>query len=228
MPHRADAVDQTIGAPDVDRELDWRDDVLYAGANMAFSVPASDLGGGTGQHLGGTGTFEGVEIFSLSSELDRGEAAIIGLAQAALTVYAPVTSTEDGTVRGAVEISNEPDRAALQVSTGSTDISSSGGDFNVEENHNEVLDSEIIGRPLDAVYDTSFFDAGSEFASGGAAPIDDWQIEYGVHGPGLDFSDELFVNGFMQQSKVDDHSIHMDVSIFMLFQVVEFDDFPHL
>lgn len=188
-----------------------------------ISVAAADLTGATGQYFGEQTLFEGVTLYDVDALLDRDELAVMMWAEHHLEVYATSTETADGTVRGVIEISASPDRItnATLAAGSSEDIADlEQSAFQPEVDHFNAPSADLIGRPLNATGFAPFSDGATGVGGAGTSGNDWWEGSPTAE-PDFDARDELYLNGGIEVSNIDDSAIHVDVSYRHVYGVME-------
>lgn len=183
------------------------------------SVPAADLTGATGQGMG--------EAFRQVNQVQRepaggiprqATAELVGLAYEML-VYAPSTSTTDGTVLGLVEISDDAQPKIVNQGTIDTTIDIDRtidlGDVG------ETEDAGVLGI-LHAVAHSPFSDVGAGIGGGGMAARSVFRRNFRSEfsrGPIFDEDDEFRHHLALKASNIDDQSIHLSYVGQLLWRV---------
>lgn len=188
-----------------------------------FSVPASDVGGQTGQAFGQQGKWEGDKIYELDAILDRDEIGVLLWAEHLLTCGILSTQTADGTLSVNMEISTSPAGSdpALDALGSTGDIADTSGDFSVESEATTVNDeAETVGRVLTAIGYGPITDGTNGVGGSGSAGRDEW-VGQPVAEPVYDVRDELFTNGYMEHSNVSDAALYAHLQIRHVYGIQE-------
>lgn len=203
MPHRDPQTGQFVA--DSDRFDDY-EVVTFSGG---LGIQAADLTGGTGFSGGQSLTFDGTEVLDYDEVVDRNEELHLLEAQHALMVFANSTSTADGTVSAAAEISASPSRSAaanvITSTTATDDDPVVGAAF-----EDDTID--VLGRVLHATGHSPFSDSAGGVGGAGSAGEDSVTVEMPPE-PVARFHprDELFLNGELVIWNIDDSGVHLAV-----------------
>lgn len=209
MPHRDPDTGQFLAHDDAYDDVEvvtWYQSVvvtagdLDANASLNYPEPADP-------------TFSGVELVDYDEVVDRNETLHLLRAQHRLSVYANSTATEDGSIRGAVEISTSPalqsvfdlDATERMPISDRTDVRR----FNGVSTEDSI---DLIGRPLEGQATAPFSDDSTGTSGGGSSGEDSYSLD-GFTDPvaRMHPRDELFLNGVLEASNITDQAIHMDV-----------------
>lgn len=218
MPHR----DPETGKFTANEHDDYdRVEEQYFGLHL--SVPASDVGGQTGQTFGQDGSFEGLLAYDAEVFLDRDEIGVMLWAEHNLVTGILSTQTADGTVSAILEVSAAGDRQ-VSAFAGASDIADASGDFTVETGNaiagGEVNTGDLVGRPLHAIGYGPITDGNASLAGSGSAGEDEW-VGSPAAEPVWDVRDSIFVNGIMEQSNVSDAALYAQIQGRHVFGVME-------
>lgn len=191
-------------------------------AAVDLSVPASDLGGGTGQTFGQQGDFEGLTLFDLGDILDSDEIGVLLEAEHRLTSGILSTSTADGTALVSAQIASDPDLdTPPSPFAGPADIDDSSGNFNVESAGRRVaVSNDVLGRVLTTISYAPITDGAQGVGGAGTSGTDKWHGT-AVPSPLFDVRDQIYVNGLIEQSNVDDASIYTKVNCQWTFGIMD-------
>jgi len=208
MPHRDPVTGEFVAAS----EMDF-DDIEIASFQESLAVLAADIDGNANQDhpTPDNPTFSGVELIDYDEIVDRNEELHLLRAQHLMHVYVNATGANDGTARAAVEVSTSPSR---QVAFGQ-DTFDPIGDSDVQrclEAPGTEDSIDIVGRPLFGVAHAPFNEVGSGVSGGGSSGEDEYTLD-GFPQPVGRFHprDELFVNGALEASNVDDQALHIEL-----------------
>lgn len=217
MPHRDPKTGKFVSG---DRDDFDRIEQLHAVDTL--SVPAADLDGATGQNFGEESRYEGEELYDFEEVLDRDEVGVMLWQAQQIVVYGLSTSTADGTVRGAVELSFSPSESFQFNTGGTTDLDDqTGTGFAIESGEQFFSDTgDVIGRHLQAVGYSPFSDGATGVGGSGGAGIDSWEGPILVD-PVVDDRDSLFHNGVIEAQNVADASVHMDLAVWTVLGAME-------
>lgn len=208
MPHRDPQTGQFV-----DGEKHCADRTEEVRFNQNITVTAAATGGGVGPAFGQEGHFEGVNLYDLGEIIERDELAYMTGAYHRMIAYTTSTSTEDGTVRGAVEVSTSPERTSMidGVDVG-TAIEDFDGDFASIERDFVSADTDVdtVGPTLVAVGYSPFYNASNGAGGDGTAGTDEWEGVPSAEG-NMDARDDFYLNGTIEASNVDDAAIHVDI-----------------
>lgn len=197
------------------------DDVEVATFGVNVGVEASNLGGGTGFEGGSINPFEGVQVIDYDEVVDRNERLHLIHAEHLLVVWQNSTTTADGTVSAAVELSASPALSAPTLRATSP-VAGNVLDGVVTGFADEDDTIDIIGRPLTAVGTAPFSDGATGVGGGGSAGRDEYESSvFPAEMARFHPRDELFLNGRLIQWNVDDAGIHANVAGQHIYGVVQ-------
>lgn len=215
MPHRDPETGKFVGG----ESHDDFDEIEQIHADQTFTIPAADLSGATGQGLGASVSFDGVELYDVDEILDRRDIGVLVWAHHQINVYIPSTETADGFVRGSMEVSTSPER---QVAGGigtdnepadQTGTLASGVDM-ASQDFSDTID--VLGPQLVATGGGQFSDGASGVGGASDGNQDEWEGPV-IADPTLDARDSIFASGNFAVANVDDASVSMDVQVWHVF-----------
>lgn len=216
MAARDPETGQFVAGGAMDKYSDF--EVFTATAHM--DIDAADIDGTTSSEYPDGQNFEGFQLVDYDELVDRNEVLDLLRAQHALTVYGNSTGTEDGSIRGLVEISSAPTLQAMDAlePTGTKPIDDS--DFNVNYRLYDTDSIDILGRVLIGHAGQPFSDTATGVGGAGSTGEDSYELTgfpevIGRFHP----RDELFINGALEASNIADAGIHIDVSVQHLYGV---------
>ena len=185
-----------------------------------MDIDAADVDGTTSAEYPDGQDFEGFQIIDFDELVDRNEVLDLLRAQHALTVYGNSTGTEDGSIRGAVEVSSSPTLQAVDDLAPTAQKAIDDSDFNVNFRLYSTDSIDIVGRPLIGHAGQPFSDTATGVGGSGSTGEDSYTLS-GFPEVIARFHprDELFLNGVLEASNVADAGIHLDVSIQHLYGV---------
>lgn len=198
-------------------------DIEVATFQHSIGLDAGSLDGTTGFDGGDGGTFEGLELIDYDELVDRNEELVLLGGSHHLAVYGSSTSTADGTVRGAAEVSASPSRQVVPLDA-SGFVGDQTGGVQRTTPQDAVLDDSIdlIGRMMAAVGFSPFSDGTTGVGGSGGAGEDTVELgpmpaEMARFHP----RDELFLNGALDTWNIADASVHLDVKGQHVYGVIE-------
>lgn len=189
-------------------------DYEVATTQVVITIPAEDLDGTTGSGFPDGDVFEGIEVFDYDELVDRNEELHLLRAAHGLTVYSNSTSTEDGSIRGSVEVSSSPARQGSRGAPGQGG-STAGADGIVNFDTQKTDSIDLIGRVLTGFAGAPFSDTTTGVGGAGSAGEDREVLAGGMPGSLGRFHprDELFLNGVLECSNIADAGIGLTVDI---------------
>lgn len=196
------------------------DDIAQMHSTLETSVPASDVGGQTGQTLGQFGNFEGEQLYEIEEIIDRGQVAALLWAHHRLIAYIGSTQTADGTVRASFEVSSSANRTVGRNLQSTDDIGDASGNFTIESSQNFDDTADIIGPVLEAVGYGPITDGANGVGGAGTAGFQDWEGPVMVS-PVFDDRDDIIVNGSIAHSNVSDAALHADLETWHVWGILE-------
>lgn len=189
-------------------------DYEVATTQVVMTIPAADLDGTAGSGFPNGDNFEGIEVFDYDELVDRNEELHLLRAAHGLTVYSNSTATADGSIRGTVEISSSPARQGSRGAPGTG--GNTAGDAGIVNFDTQKTDSiDLIGRVLTGFAGAPFSDGATGVGGAGSAGEDREVLAAGMPGSLGRFHprDELFLNGVLECSNIDDAGIGLTVDI---------------
>lgn len=212
-PQTGKFVSGTAGYDDVESVTDVRH----------LSVAASNNDGTTGQNGGQSTGFEGVELYSLDSALDRNEEAELIGAWHRLEVFINSTTTADNTFHASVEISSSPSNLTVRPPLAFNEIEDTGwlaGDSNqvINQSGSAAEDTQaVVGPPLSATAIGQFTDTVNGTGGGGHVGVDEWD---GVPAdPDFYPRDRVFLNGVLTQWNLANAASHANLTYHHVYGV---------
>jgi hypothetical protein len=197
------------------------DDIEVATFGAQIRVNASTLNGSANQDLPNGAAFEGLQLIDYDELVDRSETLMLLTAEHRLDAYANATGLSDGTVRAEIEISASPvTQAAAAVQEDAETPVIGGSSARARSTMDDSID--IIGRPLLDVTQAPFNSTQSGLGGGGSSSGDRTQLRR----PPAELAefhprDEIFANGFVECSNVDNQAIHADINGYHVYGVLD-------
>lgn len=213
MPHRDPVTGQFVSGSG--RPGEQYDEVETVHFNEEVIVAAADLPGTTAGGLADASQFEGILIYDADQIVDRHEVLEFIGGRHHLTCMITSTQTADGSLRATAEVSSSPEirGSELWVNPSGADpindqnVSNLTGD---EAQHNQLILSEtvdLLGPALQATAHGPVTDGTNGVGASGSIESDQVVLGPVPGGYMLDRRDELFFNGVIEASNVDDTSI---------------------
>lgn len=193
-------------------EDDHFDDIEVVSVSGNVGIEASNLTGATGFNPSDRDTFEGVELLDYDEIVDRNEELVLLSAFHSIVVYVNSTSTADGTVACAVEVSADPAASGVTSRAAGPNTSSING-TNAVGNTESDDSIDIIGRVLHATGHAPFSDGATGVGGAGSAGEDEYSMDI-IPGEFARFHprDELFMNGRFVAWNISDAGVHVSLS----------------
>lgn len=197
MPHRDPQTGKFVSSEGPSGEIE------ILSFDVAFSVPAANVAGATGQFYGDDGNFEGVKLYDVDDIMDRHRVGQLRQAHHLLMIQPTGTQTADSAATMSVELSASPSRQVVQkAGSAFEDVTDTQGTVIQVEGPKTDDTVDLIGPPLGAMAQGPFTD-GTNGLGGGGGPgwdrVESHPIDYE-----LDRRDEVFVNGSWEVQNLSD------------------------
>lgn len=182
----------------------------------AFSDPASDHSGATGQNYGEGDGWEGIELIEIGDILERDEVAEVIRLSIVAQCSLPSTATSDGTVRAIAQVSLDDDLTSLDLTSNWSDVTKpsgiqatqvSGGGFDNEDAADMLTRALMVGTG--AQFSDGASGVGGSASFGHDAVAREWTPGFA---PVVDDRDVLYTSGAKEVSNVADQSSHVELA----------------